>query len=190
MAEPNEEIRGQEEGVKRTKHRSPNYPAIGLAEAVKRVGEVHEKYKRAQVPINLAQELWGYRAHGGAGNQAVAALKAYGLLEVDGDGKNRRVRVSEPAYRILLNSPDRVDQLKKAAVAPPIHRELWDRFKDEGLPQELVRHYLLFDREEGTFNVDSVDGFIGDFRASLEYAGLLSSGIVEDGRSAPGRQTG
>jgi hypothetical protein len=185
MAEPDDDGAEQEAGVKRTKHRSPNYPAIGLETAVQKVKTIHDKFKRAQVPINIAQEEWGFRAHGGTGNQTVAALKAYGLFDVEGDGKNRRVRVSDAAYRILLGSPDKPELLKKAAIAPALHKELWDRFADQDFPEELVRHYLLFDREDAKFNSDTVGGFIDDFRASLQYAGLLSAGIIPEDDGEP-----
>jgi hypothetical protein len=180
--DPSEDSELSDDGVKRTKHRSPNYPVVGLQKAVERSQELYAKYKRAWVPIHIAQELWGYRPHGGAGNQAVAALKAYGLVDVEGDGKSRKVRLTETAYRIVLSSPDRPDLLKKAAISPPIHNELWERYKaEEHFPDdELIRHYLQWDRPGGTFNADAVDSFIENFRSSLRYAGLLAGATVNE----------
>jgi hypothetical protein len=165
--------------IKRTKHRSPNYPMIGLRKAVERTHALNQKYKRATVPINLAQELWGYKAHSGSGNQCVAALRAYGLVHVEGDGKARRLRISDAGYRIALNSTDRQTLLERAALAPPLHAELWNKFKDEGIPDdELLRHYLVLDREEAKFNPETVDDFIADFRDTLSFAGLARDGII------------
>jgi hypothetical protein len=177
MAEKNESAKQQEE-VKRTKHRSPNYPMIGLRKAVERVGELEGKYKRSLVPIHLAQELWSYKAHGSSGNQCVAALKAYSLLEVEGDGQDRRVRLSESGHRIVRGSPDRAELLKNAALRPPLHAELWKKYSGEGFPDdELLKHYLTWDRKAGTFNPDAVGSFIANFKDSLRFAGLLENGI-------------
>ncbi len=177
--ETSDDVEGGD-AIKATKHRSPNYPAYGLQKALELAKAVHEKYKRATVPINLSQVLWGFKEHSGAGNQAVAALKSYGLLDVEGKAKERRVRLTDAAYRILMNSPDRADLLKKAAVTPPIHSELWEKYKaEEHFPDDqLIRHYLLWDREQGTFNAETVDAFIADFRASLRYADLLQDDIT------------
>lgn len=192
MSDQPDDDQDQEGGVKRTKHRSPNYPLFGLQKAVERAQQLHEKYKRSLVPINLVQELWGYRQHGGSGNQAVAALKAYGLLDVEGDGKSRRVRLTDAAFRILMGSPDRAELLKKAAVGPPLHSELWEKYRaEEFFPDdELIEHYLLWDRPGGTFNADSVGGFIENFRGSLRYANLLPDGIVGGGLAGEGKRTG
>src|SRR5438270_762021 len=100
MAKTTDDV-ASEEGIEGTKQRSPNYPMFRLQKAIERAGELHAKYKRALVPINLAHTLWGNKEHSGTGNRAVAALKSYGLLDVEGDGKNRRVRLTDQAFRIL-----------------------------------------------------------------------------------------
>lgn len=183
--EKKDEDQKQEDGIKRTRHRSPNYPMIGLRKAVERAGQLHAKYKRANVPIHLVQSEWGYKPYSSVGNQCVAAVKSYGLVDVEGDGKARKVRVSDAAYRILGKSPDCQDLLQKAALGPPIYAELWQKYEGEDFPDDsLIKHYLVWDREEGTFNQDAVDGFIENFRDSLRYAGLLSADIME-GEAAP-----
>lgn len=168
-------------GIEGSKQRSPNYPLFGLEKAVERAGQFHEKYKRSLVPVHLVHALWDYKPHSPTGNRAVSALKAFGLLEMEGVGKNRRVRLTDTATRILLQSPDRETQLKKAAVGPPIYRELWDRYSGESnFPDnELLSHYLVWDREAGTFNTETVDSFIDNFRDTFHFAGMLKGDIVE-----------
>jgi len=181
MAEEKNDQAKQGDGVARMKHRSPNYPVIGLRKAVERAGELSEKYKRSTVPIHLVQELWGYKAHSGAGNQCVAALKAFGLIEVDGDAKNRRIRLSDAANRILGGSADRADLIKKAVLGPALYAELWDKYKDNEFPDRtLVEHYLKWDRREGTFNPDAIAPFMANFLDSLRYAKLLPESTMGD----------
>ena len=101
--------------LKRTKHRSPNYPAISLEKAVARAKSLYDQAKAHAVPVAAVHELWGFKALSGAGNQNVAALKAYGLIEVEGEGDKRLVRISDTGRRILLGANDRDNLLKQAA---------------------------------------------------------------------------
>jgi hypothetical protein len=64
---------------------------IGLRQALNRTGQLWKRYKKNQLPISLAHKEWEYKEHSGAGNQCVAALKAFGLLEVDGKDNERRI---------------------------------------------------------------------------------------------------
>ena len=168
-----------------TKHRSPNYPVIGLRKAVERAEILFSKDKRAWLPIGIVHERWDYKAHTGVGNQNVAALKAYGLIDVEGDGDSRKIRVSERAYKIILNHQDRDGPLRAAALDPTLHGELWKQWGDSGLPaDDVMRHYLLFDRK---FNPETVDGFISQFRDTIAFAKLDSSDKVSsnDGEKEP-----
>lgn len=171
-------------GVSKRKHRSPNYPVMSLRKAVERVEALAKQYRRHLIPIGLVQTQLGYKSHSSAGNQSVAALKAYGLLDVEGDGDNRQVRLSELGYRVALGHAERAQLLKKAALSPALHAEIWEKYKADGLPDgQVIRHYLVFDRN---FNTDSVDSFIANFRDSLVFAGLIQGDIIlDDGDDKP-----
>jgi hypothetical protein len=178
-AEKNDENQKQSDEIKRTRHRSPNYPVIGLRKAVERAGQIFTKYRKASVPIHLVQSEWGYKPYSSSANQCVAALKAFGLVEVDGNGNLRKVTVTDVAYRILGKSLDSKNLLQNAALKPPIYEELWQKYKGEEFPDDsLIKHYLEWDREEGTFNRDVIDPFIENFRDSFRYAGLLPDGTM------------
>lgn len=163
---------------KATRHRSPNYPVISLRKAVERAKELNEKYKRTNVPVAIAQERWGYKSGSSSGNQCVAALKSFGLLEVEGTADGRKVRVSDSAYRIIMESKDAISLLQNSMRGPAIYAELLEKYGGEGVPEsEIIRHYLLLDRADGTFNEDVVDTVIANFVESLEYAGLVKDDI-------------
>ncbi len=155
--------------AKRT--RSPNYPMIGLKEALDRAKSLQTEYQRHFVPIGDAQKLWGYKEHGSAGNQCVAALSAFDLLDTRGKGDGREVKLSDAAFRILLDADDRKELMQKAALSPTLYKQLWEQFNtDEGLaPNPTIRRYLLIER---SFNEKAVDSCIDDFRNSMEFAGL------------------
>lgn len=171
-----------EGGLKPQRHRSPNHPAINLEEAVAKAASLHEKYGRHHVALGHASELWGYKPNSSVAQQCVAAVKAFGLVEVAGSGKSRKIAVSESGVRIVRNAPDRGDLIAKAAMTPTIHKELVGEFKEKGLPpDDILRQYLVWEREAGKFNEESVDGFIARFRETLGYAGLATNSRIGTG---------
>jgi hypothetical protein len=166
-------------GITQTRVRSPNFPLIGLKKAVSRLEEMSGKYKRLLVPVGLIQTLWGYKANSGIGNQVVAALKSFGLIDVEGEASAKKAKISEDGYRIVLKHRDRDELLKNAALKPPIYAELWNKYKEGDFPDaDIIKHYLLFDREEGKFNPDVVDGFIAEFLDTLAFSGNISGDII------------
>jgi hypothetical protein len=166
----------------RSKDRSPNYPMIDLGKALEKAEIIHGIYKMHEMPIGMAHERLGYKPHSGIGNQCVAALRAYGLLNVIGQGEQRKVSISTDGDRIIRKAPNRDQLLKEAALRPAINGEIWEHFSSTGgIPtDDLLRHYLVWDRPDPKFNEKSVDGFIADFRATLALAKMEGGGIIGD----------
>lgn len=163
----------------RSKHRSPNYPLFDLEKAVERTKQLYDIDKVHRVPIGIVHDRWGYKRHSGAGNQAVAALKAYGLATVDGQGEDRKVAVSEAGRRIVLGAVDRGELLKEAAVSPSLFNALWEKYREAGLPSDdVLRHHLVFDRN---FNEDFVGDVIERFRNTVTFSGLAPGDKIDGG---------
>jgi hypothetical protein len=164
--------------LKRPKKRSPNYPAIGLEKALERAETIRAQARHHFMPVTTARTLWNYKK--GAGDQVVAALKAFGLLEVQGESETRQVRLTEAARRILGNAPDRAELLKVAALKPDLHKEIWEKYEGDLPPADaIIREYLIWERN---FNEDFVDSFINQFRSTIAYASIdLSDKIRSDG---------
>lgn len=98
----------------------------------------------------MAVGHWKYGAKSSGGLQTIAALKSYGLMEDAGKGPDRKVRLTEVALRILLDtrpdSQERVQLLSAAATAPAQFAEI-HRANPDGLPSTAtLRHYLIFDK--------------------------------------------
>lgn len=168
---------------KKSKVRSPNYPLVGLERAVELATMMHKQYGTHPVPLPLLHELWKVTKGSNTGNQWVAALASYGLIDVTGENENRRAAISKDGIRIIGNAPDREQLLRDAAVRPAIHKEIMDHYGSAGLPANaLLEQYLVWDRPEGRrFNADSVKSFIARFRGTLDYAGgIFGSKIDED----------
>lgn len=158
------------------RHRSPNYPTVGLREAVERVRNMYQKDGRAGAPPKIAAVHIGFQTPHGQAMSVLAALKKFGLLE---EVKDRLV----PTQRAIeiLNLPEndtrRVQALKDAALDPPIYRELVEQHKTTGLPADDVLQSEL--KTYGNFNPNAVVGFVKDFKDSLEFAGLSENGTLK-----------
>ena len=102
--------------------RSPNYPAVGLGEALDMVAKLHAAEHRTPVSYELAAKALGYRALSGPARVRMSALRKYGLV----DEATGKVRVSDLAMQILY---PRSDEQKMAAIAqaaskPELFRQL------------------------------------------------------------------
>lgn len=171
----------KENGGSRSTTRSPRYPAFPLEEAIERAREFYEHEHFGFAPAEVAISHWGYSPKSSTGTRCLAALLYFDLLESRGRGDDRRVGLTETGKDILLDgrpgSEQKTKALQKAALSPTIFQELWDEW-DGRLPSEASMEFEL-ERERG-FNADSVGDFIDTFRATLEFAGLLSSGVSSD----------
>ncbi len=169
----------ESDDLKASRTRSPNHPAMSLGAAIAKAALLQGKYGTAPVPLKIACETIGYSTLNSSANQAVAALKSFGLINVTGAGDSRKISVSPTGERIIRNAPDRAALIRDAAMKPQIHKELWDHFDGKGLPHDdILRNYLLWERDEGKFNEEAVDDFIANFRATLDFSGVAGSTTI------------
>lgn len=177
---------GSAEKAKGTRHRSPNYPAIGLREAVDRVRTLYTADKRAGAPLEAAVRHLGFSGPHGGAMVVISALKKYGLVEES----NKRIMPTQRAIAILVfpdGDPRKRAALKEAALGPSIYRELFERYKENGhLPSDASLSAEL--EAEAGFNPNAIPDFIKDFKGTTLYAGLTDeSGLIltESGNGAP-----
>ena len=155
--------------------RSPAYPFIPLDKALARAEALRKAIgNKADTRVVSAMGHWGYGEKSSGGIQTAAALKHFGLIDDSGSGRDRRLKLSELALRILLDQrPDSVERkqlIQRSALLPKMHQELWERWgRDLPVDAEL-RHYLLLDRG---FNENGAEDFIREYKATISYAGLL-----------------
>jgi hypothetical protein len=165
--------------------RSPGFPFIGLKKALARAKEFYDHEKRNWANVKVAVKHWGFNETSSGGKQTLAALAAYGLLQDNGSADSRQVRLSDIAIKVILDtrnpSPDRVELLKTLALKPKLHKEIWDKYEGQLPSQENLRHFLVVEHDP-PFNENWVDHFIGEFLASLEFAGLNKSDTLSLGQ--------
>ncbi|TFC06756.1 hypothetical protein [Cryobacterium mannosilyticum] len=156
---------------KRSRGRSPAYPAIGLEKAVQRVRLLWLKDKQYSVPVSTVAPIWGYASLNGPAALTVSALVKFGLVDSEGSKDDRTIAVTDLAVQILNHpsSDARREYLKEAALLPPIHVEMWDLYGVH-LPSDANLLWKLV-RERG-FTDTGAKEFIREYRETIAFAEL------------------
>ncbi|HYE17602.1 MAG TPA: hypothetical protein VEA69_04115 [Tepidisphaeraceae bacterium] len=156
--------------VKRS--RSPGYPSFALPEAIRKAELLYRHDKRNPVPAQIAAEHWGYSPTSSAVLLSVATLKKFGLLEEVEGGASRLVRLTDRALHILLSedgSSDRAKAVREAALAPPIHADLWQQYGLD-LPSDAnLKRILIMERG---FADAAANDLIREYRETISFAGV------------------
>lgn len=167
------------EKVKSAQGRGPSYPSMDLEEAVKKSMLFWQAEKRSPAPVTAAARHWGYSETSSSGKMAVAALIQYGLLEDQGAGEKRTVKLTPQALDIVLDEPDspnRIKALQAAVWHPKIYSELLSKWPAHELPSDHTLRYFLV--REKAYNESAVAGLLKDFRASIAYARMDKPGTI------------
>lgn len=170
------------------KQRGPNFPSMSLEKAVDLAHVLYEKEKRASVPVPVILGHWGYKnPKSSTATMAIAALRSYGLVDYQGGGTNKLAKLSTRALKIILNTPERAAELRDAALSPKIHRQLWERYKADGLPSDqTLKHHLILDLG---FNDAAVDGFLARLRSTFSLAKLTEVDTISEKKGSAGGGT-
>ncbi len=168
---------------KRNRTRSPSYPYLDLQGALEKAAVLWHAEGRHAASISVVMQHWGYKEESSTGYSCVAALKKFGLVDHEGMGETRQMKLSGLALRILLDDDPQSDQrrmaLREAALNPGIHEELWERYGFDLPSDQSLKRFLVLER---SFNEASVDELLAEYKATMAYAGLAA----RVGGAAPG----
>lgn len=173
------------------KQRSPAFPYITLDMAIERVRLIYQKIR--DFPQNREQmsKAYGKPATSSATIQTLATLQQYGLVETVIVNSERRLKVSDLAKVILNpNAPKTKyeDAIAKAALLPPVFRELWDSYGDlSDISDSVPLYHLTHDRRtsHGTiFTENAAKDVLRVYRATLAFAGVRGSGSTNEADEA------
>jgi len=154
---------------KKKRQRSPNFPAVGLREAIERLNRFMEQDGRAGAPPDIAARHIGFTSAHGLAMSVLAALKRFGLVE-DKDGRVVPTQRGIEINSLPANHEKRIRAIRDAALSPPIYAELIEQHKATGLPHDETLEGELVAYKG--FNPNGVKEFIKGFRETLEFAGL------------------
>ena len=120
--------------------RSPNYPAISLADAVERLTKLSGEIGTHSAPRDVVLKAMGYSGANGTSLTALAALRKYGLLQREGED----FKIAERGLMYLHPQGDeRSRAIHDAAAEPKLFAELNEQFSGGNAGDELVRSFLL-----------------------------------------------
>ena len=153
--------------------RSPRYPFVDVGKAVDQARALWTRAQTNDVSLAAAWKSWGYGANSSGGIQTEAALKQFGLVEVIGRGKERRLKLSPLAIQIMESAPNTSQHarcIEKAALLPPIHRHLWERWRGD-LPQGEAQNYLI----ERGFQRKGAEALVAEYKRTMSFLALVPS---------------
>jgi hypothetical protein len=166
---------------KKKRMRSPAYPFINLETAIKRAKEFYDREGRNAAPLKVAVRHWGYEEKSSGGLQTAAALMSFGLMQDEGTGDNRKLRLTPSALTILLDdipgSEARADAIRDAALTPKIHQQLWNKWRNNIPSDPTVRHMLVLELKP-PFNPSVAPSVIKEYRDTIAFAKPEESAMV------------
>lgn len=156
--------------------RGPAYPYVDLEQAIELTRKVYTYTKRSPAASeSIVKDAWKYSPTSSTPMKVLAALKYYGLLEDVSSEKARSVKITDRAYRIILDHGDEAvlrECLQAAALSPRWYKYCWETWGKE-MPPSMRSKLLL----EHHFVESTVDAFIRDYKKTIQYAGLLEESI-------------
>ena len=124
------------------KARSPQYPAIGLKQAIEKIKMVYDNDVQNKVTREVVARHAGYNSLNGKALAMLSALGKYGLL----DGRGDETYVSDLALEIIAHptgSPERAAAIGEAAFKPHLFSDIREQFKNGKASDDAIRAYLL-----------------------------------------------
>jgi hypothetical protein len=165
--------------IKAGRERSPAYPFIALGEALERARQFNKIERKNSAPVHVAVKHWGYKEKSSGGLQTIAALKTFGLMDDVGSGRERKVKLSDFGLQIVqderLDSPERDNLIKRAALMPKIHSSLWNKYRAELPSPDNLAHEL---KTVYKFNPSVIANFVKEYRDTISFAKLTDSDRV------------
>jgi hypothetical protein len=161
------------------KERSPSFPYIGLSKALERARQLYAHARRHEARLTDVATAWGLGAKSSATLQTAAALLAYGLLEDQGSGDSRKLKITDLAFKALEDQRPgaRETALAEAAIKPKLIAEYAEKWK-EGRPADGVCESEL--RIDRGFTEDGAKQFLRVYDDTITYTKTDASDKTTD----------
>jgi len=162
---------------KPAKQSSPRYPFISLTKALERAEQLRKVAGTNMAFAADARASWGYAPKSSGGDQTIAALSYYGLLEDSGSGDARKVKLSDNAIRYLRDErPEvRAELSAKFVMLPKAMQRLWEEWKHEPPAENIARSLLKNDMGYSDWAAGEL---LEIYKDNLQFIPKATSGIV------------
>lgn len=157
--------------------RSPNFPFVELGLGLVRAQQFYDAEKRGSAALAVAAKHWNYSPKSSGLLQTVGALKSYGLMEDEGRGLDRRVKLSDLALRIMLDSRPgaREAALIEAALSPSVAQRIKDKFPNDLPSVANLDHFLIFELK---FSEDAAEDAAEIYIKNSELASIYGESNI------------
>ncbi len=170
------------EQTKTGRLRSPPYPTLPIQRAIERAEQLYRQERDHAVPVSSAARAWGVSPTSSSPIAIAGALRQYGLIEYEGDGNSKKLRVTHEALRILLDkiptSPAKLEALRRAFLKPKIFLELWEKWKADLPSDQTMQNYLVLERrlaDQAPYSEQAAAELLANYRASMAFAAPIEA---------------
>ena len=171
--------------IKKPRDRSPAYPALSLKEAIEKLASYDSYFKRHPAPNDKAGLAWGYKEKSSQAYSALAAMKAFGLIEY---GEDRTSTLTEDGRIYLRAQQDSVKKaiLQKCALQPKSIAAYWSKWGADRPRDPIALDELVM---KGSFAESGAPLFLKVYDETIAYAGLSNSDKLMDNGEIKGDST-
>ena len=164
--------------------RSPSFPVVGLKVAFERLVEFETYFKRSAARPEKVGDAWSITTKAYA-DRIAAALRYFGLLEYQGNGKERTIAISEEGRKYLRAQQEETKRevIKAAALRPKQIAECWELWSNDRPADAACIDDLVQNR---AFSVAGARDFLKVYDSTISYAGLTASDKVDPAAPASG----
>ena len=156
-----------------TRSRSPNYPIVGLDDAITGVQKVYKADYRNKVDKAVVAKHLGYGGINGKSLSVISTLSKFGLIEGRGD-----LRVTDDAVTIIVDAKSSVTRqqaIRRAALRPALFAQLNTHFGGTMPSAENLSAYL----QKNGFTPQAAHAAGKSFRDTMQFV------THEAGNTAP-----
>jgi len=153
--------------------RSPAFPVIPLEDALERLVQFENHFKRSGARPEKVGDAWGIAAKSYA-DRIAAAMRYYGLLDYQTQASGRSVVVSEEGRKYLRAQQEETKReiVRAAALRPKQIAKFWDEWgKDRPADPACLDDLTL----KNGFSDGGARDFLKVYDATIAYAGLTDS---------------
>ncbi len=159
--------------------RSPQYPIIGLKEAIERARMVWQKDYTAELPREVVASHMGYSGLNGKSLGILSTLGKFGLLAGRGD----KTRITDLAVQIFAHEPgtqERASAVSIAAREPSLFGEIAEKFDGRSPSDQALKSFLI----TRGFTLGGVDAVIRSFRDTEAFVQAELAALEGQGEQA------
>ncbi len=172
--------------------RSPNYPLLNLEKSLEYAKQIFDEDKVTPISTVILLKRLRLESFNGYVRQVLASMNYFGLVNVVGQGDQRKINITNEAYRIFENAPDREAILKRLALKPKVFAKVWGHYQNTGLPNDdVLEDELVWGNSfDFSFTKHGAKNFIANIKSTLKFANINIDDTPDEENEMPESENG